>query len=792
MINQNTNNSQLLVLGMHRSGTSVLTKLLVRMGAYFGKEGCKTITNDENPDGCWERKDMRSVCDGLLFGAGCDWWKLNRFDFARISQRSLKHWQNEFEKILWDLNKHSCWVLKEPRMCLVLPLLESFLNSPIAVICFRNPLEVAMSLEKRNDFPLSFGLALWELYIISSLNIAENKSIIWVDYNGLIENPKDEMTKIYHSMENISYGKLRLLSDDELSQVVKQKLRRNQTHQSLEIFLSEEQKYLYNILQENNFPAVIPTLSKEAEDTLKWFEFNRFVHGRHFFSINTPAYISSPTVDVNLVAYNDEQHIEEVLDSILSQSYQNLKVTVFDDASKDKTVQIVSKIAKTDSRVNLICQSINTGLPSNFNTALKYGDSPLVLFKSGNDKIQDNMVETLVDGILCREELALAYCRSDVVNRNGDFVKSFPSHTYFHTSALQPLEAARKIMSSYTQASPLWGLYRRNYLNLSQGYPWCHGGDHIMTCELALYGDISLIEGTKIFRLAHEGRSIQDLALLHNLGKVRGINPYSFSANISFLTPFLSMTLGHLNMFRLARVEWELKVQLMEEAKNIFKKRFGQIMLLEAEVFKKTVIEALVDFENLPSENLLHTSFINRLKNMIVERQMILPEYHYWKDLLQLIDSLKSRQRIFSDRFATIKKEELNDLSTTLNLKDFNVIIFPDWSVDSELLAQELMKIISVIAERQNVMEITLLIDANEIDQEKANLFISGLLINMILEQGQENIEDLEISILGNLNLNEWRYLVSNIKGYINLNYQKINNVITLNNMKLGSFPLYF
>ena len=57
---------QLIVLGMHRSGTSVLARLLNLMGVYFGPEGISTGANQENPKGFWERKDVRQLNDGVL------------------------------------------------------------------------------------------------------------------------------------------------------------------------------------------------------------------------------------------------------------------------------------------------------------------------------------------------------------------------------------------------------------------------------------------------------------------------------------------------------------------------------------------------------------------------------------------------------------------------------------------------------------------------------------------------------------------------------------------------------
>ena len=54
---------QLIVLGMHRSGTSVLARLLNLMGAYFGPEGSSTGANEENHKGFWERRDVRNLND---------------------------------------------------------------------------------------------------------------------------------------------------------------------------------------------------------------------------------------------------------------------------------------------------------------------------------------------------------------------------------------------------------------------------------------------------------------------------------------------------------------------------------------------------------------------------------------------------------------------------------------------------------------------------------------------------------------------------------------------------------
>lgn len=55
---------QLVILGMHRSGTSGVTRLLNMAGAYFGPPGIATDANEENPKGFWERRDVRARATG--------------------------------------------------------------------------------------------------------------------------------------------------------------------------------------------------------------------------------------------------------------------------------------------------------------------------------------------------------------------------------------------------------------------------------------------------------------------------------------------------------------------------------------------------------------------------------------------------------------------------------------------------------------------------------------------------------------------------------------------------------
>ena len=88
---------QFVVLGMHRSGTSMMTRLLNLSGAYFGKDKESTGANLENPKGFWERRDVRNLNDYILHSLGCDWDRVSvitsySIHYTKLYEENLLVW----------------------------------------------------------------------------------------------------------------------------------------------------------------------------------------------------------------------------------------------------------------------------------------------------------------------------------------------------------------------------------------------------------------------------------------------------------------------------------------------------------------------------------------------------------------------------------------------------------------------------------------------------------------------------------------------------------------------------
>ena len=110
-------------------------------------------------------------------------------------------------------------------------------------------------------------------------------------------------------------------------------------------------------------------------------------------------------IDILLATYNGSKYLHEQLDSILSQSYENINVIIRDDGSSDNTVMIIEEYEKKDSRVRLLSDNLgNLGFVRNFEELMKNSTSEYLMFSDQDDIWYNNKVETSYKRIKAIEE----------------------------------------------------------------------------------------------------------------------------------------------------------------------------------------------------------------------------------------------------------------------------------------------------------------------------------------------------------------------------------------------------
>lgn len=245
---------QLIVLGMHRSGTSAVTRLLNMAGAYFGPEGIATDANEENPKGFWERRDLRRICDGLLQDSGYDWWKVAGFAPDRLDPEAVARHRNEFARLLAGIDSHRPWVLKEPRLCLLLPILRPALEVPLIVHVSREPVEVAASLAARNGLPRPVAAALWEHYTLHALSASAGLPCVHVRYRNVLADPVGSLRALLEWLEEQGVQGMRHPCEREVTAFIDPALHRQQVEPSRrDGLLNAEQAALAAAVDDDSF-----------------------------------------------------------------------------------------------------------------------------------------------------------------------------------------------------------------------------------------------------------------------------------------------------------------------------------------------------------------------------------------------------------------------------------------------------------------------------------------------------------------------------------------------------------
>jgi GT2 family glycosyltransferase/glycosyltransferase involved in cell wall biosynthesis len=244
---------QIIVMGMHRSGTSAVTRLINMLGAYLGPEGDIGGPAADNRKGFWERRDVRDLNDRILDVLGCSWSEVVDLDLNRLEEEERDKISKDLEKVVFNLDGQRPWVLKDPRLSLTFPLWRPLLEMPLCVIAYRSPLEVAASLNERNGLPCAIGLALWERYITSALNVSQGLPRIIVAFSDLMQDPYGVICRLEQFFVKNDVHRINLPSEREVKAFIDPDLYHKRTsREELAGYITCSQQDLLHALEDGS------------------------------------------------------------------------------------------------------------------------------------------------------------------------------------------------------------------------------------------------------------------------------------------------------------------------------------------------------------------------------------------------------------------------------------------------------------------------------------------------------------------------------------------------------------
>jgi len=184
----------LLVLGIHRSGTSVTTRLLECLGAVQSKNLHPPMPN--NPKGFFEDLDIERFNEfKFLPRIGIHWHSIGFVDWTNLSAYNRSKFALEALEIVRGNYSavNSLSVLKEPRIGILLPFWLSVLHHAgynVKVVCaVRDPASVARSLTARDGFSTTHGGMLYITNWLSILSYIQDLPVAFVQFDEIFADP---------------------------------------------------------------------------------------------------------------------------------------------------------------------------------------------------------------------------------------------------------------------------------------------------------------------------------------------------------------------------------------------------------------------------------------------------------------------------------------------------------------------------------------------------------------------------------------------------------------------------
>jgi|HubBroStandDraft_1064217.scaffolds.fasta_scaffold15259_4 hypothetical protein len=188
-----TGNRHVMVVGMHRSGTSGMAHTLAELGMAPPDPDDLVPAGPGNEQGHWESQSLLEADNQLLRLLGGTWHAPPRTfpGWEQADGPIPEAFRSEAAQLARNNFARTPMVLKDPRLCITLPFWRSLFESePCAVFVLRDPLEVALSLRARHsDLPLTLGLAIWDRYVRQAMTSMAGMPVFAIEYPSIVEEP---------------------------------------------------------------------------------------------------------------------------------------------------------------------------------------------------------------------------------------------------------------------------------------------------------------------------------------------------------------------------------------------------------------------------------------------------------------------------------------------------------------------------------------------------------------------------------------------------------------------------
>ena len=348
----------IIILGMHRSGTSALTKVINSLGADLPTKLMPPVKNN-NELGFFEPKDISGIHDEILASVGSAWDDVTRFPSDWYKTDEAVIFENKIVDILErDFKNSNLFVLKDPRMCRIVPfwknILQKFNVKPKYILAVRNPLEVAGSLAARDNFSIQKSVLLWLNHFIESERETRGLDRSFLMYSSLINDWKSVTEYVSRDLDLVWPTNPNLI-ESEVHQFLSSKYRHHDS--SLEDLLADQKLLCW------------------VKDAYKWVV-GKVNNKETSFGVLDKIYSEMTMAEVSygLLYRQTEESLKKAINDELVREKEFMKLNEENKKYREEIVQLKktnSELSKNNQNYNEVISEYNKEVTTNQSKLVK-------------------------------------------------------------------------------------------------------------------------------------------------------------------------------------------------------------------------------------------------------------------------------------------------------------------------------------------------------------------------------------------------------------------------------------
>lgn len=342
----------IIITGMHRSGTSMVARLLNLCGVSLGDETRLLGAAPDNQAGFWENQDVTYLNDKILNSAMGGW------DFPPQQMLVRPEYQQEAQALLAPIcDTDQPWAIKDPRIALLTEFWRAMIPEVRTIICLRDPYQVAASLAVRNGLSIPHGYWLWNEYNLRLMERVPFDERFTTHIDAYQERPERELRRMLRFLE--------IEVDDQVVTEACESIRPELWHHT-------------------------ETLPDEAPNEVA--QLYRMMCNDARITVNCKNWLST----IVIVTHGGLEHTERCLASIREHTHSPYEIVLVDNASQDDTPAWITEYANAHDDVRALLLNDNIGFAGGVNQGLAMSRGQYIVLLNNDTLVTDDWLERLL------------------------------------------------------------------------------------------------------------------------------------------------------------------------------------------------------------------------------------------------------------------------------------------------------------------------------------------------------------------------------------------------------------